>query len=117
MRLLKWRYNAISGKTVQMRGYKGDLIDAYVARPEGTGKHPGVVVVHHMPGWDEATIEITRKFAQHGYVAICPNLHFRGGKVTPEGNAAAMREAGGWGSSSIRAEIYSDDPLFGPSRS
>ncbi len=65
-------YEAISGETVQMRGHNGDLIDAYVARPAGSGKFPGVVVVHHMPGWDEPTIEIARRFAQHGYTAICP---------------------------------------------
>jgi carboxymethylenebutenolidase len=88
-----------------MRGYNDDLIDAYVARPAGNGKHPGVVVVHHMPGWDEANIEITRKFAQHGYIAICPNLHFRGGKATPEGNAAAMREAGGLTDASAMGDI------------
>ena len=88
-------YNAISGETVQMRGHKGDMIDAYVARPAGSGTHPGVVVVHHMPGWDEPTIEITRRFAQHGYVAICPNLHFREGKATPEANSASVRAGGG----------------------
>lgn len=88
-------YPAIAGETVQMRGHKGDTIDAYLARPTSPGTYPGVVVVHHMPGWDEPTIEITRKFAQHGYVAICPNLHFREGKATPEANSASVREAGG----------------------
>lgn len=88
-------YRAISGETVQMRGHRGDLIDAYLARPAGPGPFPGVVVVHHMPGWDEPTIEITRRFAQHGYTAICPNLHFREGKATPEANSASVRAAGG----------------------
>jgi carboxymethylenebutenolidase len=88
-------YRSIEGETMQMRGHKGDMIDAYFARPEGSGKYPGVVVVHHMPGWDEATIEITRRFAQHGYAAICPNLHFREGKATPEANSASVRDAGG----------------------
>jgi len=88
-------YSAISGETVQMRGHNGDLIDAYVARPAGAGRFPGVVVVHHMPGWDEPTIEITRRFAQHGYQAICPNLHFREGKATPEANSASVRAGGG----------------------
>jgi carboxymethylenebutenolidase len=88
-------YRAIAGETIQMRGHKSDLIDTYVARPSGPGPFPGVVVVHHMPGWDEPTIEITRKFAQRGYVAVCPNLHFREGKATPEGNSASVRQAGG----------------------
>jgi len=88
-------YRAISGETVQMRGHQGDTIDAYLARPSAAGTYPGVVVVHHMPGWDEPSIEIARKFAQHGYAAICPNLHFREGKATPEANSASVREAGG----------------------
>ncbi len=58
-------YEAMSAETVLMHGHEGDLIDAYLARPSGPGPHPGVVVIHHMPGWDEATKEIARKFAQY----------------------------------------------------
>ena len=88
-------YRALSAETIQMRGHQGDTIDAYLARPAGAGTYPAVVVIHHMPGWDEATMEITRKFAHHGYAAICPNLHFREGKATPEENSASVRNAGG----------------------
>ncbi|MCX6628064.1 MAG: dienelactone hydrolase family protein [Candidatus Solibacter sp.] len=88
-------YRAISADTIQLRGHQGDTIDAYLARPAGAGRYPGVVVIHHMPGWDEATMEIARKFAHHGYAAICPNLHFREGKATPEENSASIRAAGG----------------------
>lgn len=88
-------YEAMSAETVNMRGYEGDVIDAYMARPAGPGPYPGVVVIHHMPGWDEATKEITRKFAHHGYAAISPNLHFREGKGTPAENSASVRAAGG----------------------
>ena len=91
-------YKAISGETVQMRGHKGDTIDAYLARPAGPGKYPGVVVVHHMPGWDEPTIEITRKFAQHGYAAICPESAFprrqRDARGQLRERAAGRRNAG-----------------------
>lgn len=88
-------YSALSGETIQIKGHNGDAIDAYVARPAGNGPFPGVVVIHHMPGWDEPTIEITRRFAQRGYTAICPNLQFRQGKATPEANSQSIREAGG----------------------
>ena len=84
-------YEGMSAETVNMLGHEGDMIDAYLARPTGPGPHPGVVVIHHMPGWDESTKEITRKFAHHGYVAISPNLHFREGKATPEENSASVR--------------------------
>jgi carboxymethylenebutenolidase len=83
------RYRALSAETVRMRGHQGDTIDAYLARPTAPG------AIHHMPGWDEATMEITRKFAHHGYAAICPDLHFREGKATPEANSASVRQAGG----------------------
>jgi carboxymethylenebutenolidase len=89
------RYRAISAETMQLRGHEGDMIDAYLARPLGPGTYPGVVVIHHMPGWDEATMEITRKFAHHGYAAICPDLQFREGKDTPEANSNSVRDAGG----------------------
>ncbi len=88
-------YEALMAETVNMHGHKEDLINAYLARPLGPGPYPGVVVIHHMPGWDEATKEIVRKFAYHGYVAISPNLHYREGKGTPEENSASVRAAGG----------------------
>lgn len=88
-------YEALFAETVLMRGHLGDQIDAYLARPFGAGPRPGVVVIHHMPGWDGPTKEIARRFAHHGYVAISPNLHFREGKATPEENSASIRAAGG----------------------
>ena len=86
---------AMCAEIVNMRGHEGDTIDAYLARPNGPGPYPGVVVIHHMPGWDEATKEITRKFAHRGYAALSPNLHFREGKGTPEANSASVSAAGG----------------------
>ena len=88
-------YEAQSSETVNIHGHENDLIDAYLSRPEGGGPSPGVVVIHHMPGWDEATKEITRRFAHHGYVAISPNLHCREGKGDPYENSASVRAAGG----------------------
>jgi carboxymethylenebutenolidase len=88
-------YEGLIAETVHHHGHNGDLIDAYAARPLGGGPYPGVVVIHHMPGWDEATKEIVRKFAYHGYTTISPNLHFREGKGSPEANSASIREAGG----------------------
>ena len=89
------KYDGMLAETVVIRGHNGDKIDAYLARPLGPGPHPSVVLIHHMPGWDEASKEITRKLAYHGFATISPNLHFREGKATPEENSASVREAGG----------------------
>jgi carboxymethylenebutenolidase len=89
-------YDAIMAETIKIAGHGGDEITAYFARPLGPGPYPGVVVIHHMPGWDEATKEITRTFATHGYSAICPNLFYREGPdASPDDAAAASRAAGG----------------------
>ena len=88
-------YESQLAETVYLHGHQGDRIDAYLARPLGAGPYPGVVVIHHMPGWDEAHKEIGRRFAHHGYVTIVPNLQFREGKATPEENSASIRGAGG----------------------
>ena len=88
-------YEALFAETVLMRGHQGDQIDAYLARPFGTGPYGGVVIIHHVPGWDGPTKEIARRFAHHGHVAISPNLQFREGKATPEENSASIRAAGG----------------------
>jgi carboxymethylenebutenolidase len=77
------------------RGHGGDRGDAYYAHPTNAGPHPGVVVIHHMPGWDEWTCEVARKFAHHGYAAIAPSLYFRVGDGADEAVVAKIREGGG----------------------
>jgi carboxymethylenebutenolidase len=77
-------------------GHGDDSVQAYIARPAGEGSHGSVVVIHHMPGWDAASKEITRRFAAHGYLAICPNLHYREAPgASPDDASAAARAAGG----------------------
>jgi dienelactone hydrolase len=62
----------VATETVRIRGHEGDEVPAYLAVPPGPGPFAGVVVLHHMPGFDEATKEITRTFAASGYTAIMP---------------------------------------------
>ena len=89
------QYEGMLAETVLVPGANGELINAYFARPLGAGPFPGIVVVHHMPGWDEWYRETTRKFAFHGYAALSPNLYFRSGHGTPEDIAAKVRAEGG----------------------
>lgn len=89
-------YDAILAETIGLSGHAGDEVEAYGARPLDAGPHAGVVVIHHMPGYDLATKEIVRRFATAGYEAICPNLHYREAPgASPDDAAAANRAAGG----------------------
>jgi len=88
-------YRGMICENVTINGDKGTPITAYVAKPEGRGKFPGVVLVHHLPGWSELYIETTRRFAHHGYLAICANLYERAGEGNPDDVAAKVRAEGG----------------------
>ena len=88
-------YEGMLAETVTTRGHNGDTINAYFARPLGPGPFPGVVLIHHAPGWDEWYRETTRKFAHHGYLAISPNIYYRFGHGSPDDVAAKVRAAGG----------------------
>lgn len=89
------QYEGMLAETVSVHGHNGDVVNAYLARPMGTGPFPAMVVIHHAPGWDEWYREATRRYAHHGYVAISPNLYSRDGNGTPEDIGAAVRAAGG----------------------
>jgi carboxymethylenebutenolidase len=81
--------------TVMITGDNGDQIEAYVARPDSVEPRGGVVVIHHLPGYDRATKEITRRFAELGYDAICPNLYWREAPGAAPDDAAATARANG----------------------
>ena len=87
-------YQGMLAETIAVRGHDDDLINAYFTRPLGPGPFPGIVLVHHLPGWDELNREIARRFSQHGYMVLSPNLYFRVGHGTPEEVAAKARAAG-----------------------
>ncbi len=88
-------YRGMVCENVVLTGHNGTQITAYTAKPSGAGPFPGVVLVHHLPGWSEFYIETTRRFAHHGYMAICHNLYERAGDGHPDDVAAKVRADGG----------------------
>ncbi len=88
--------DSITADTISIKGHGGDTLEAYLATPLGQGSFGGVVVIHHMPGYDRPTKEITRRFAAEGYIAICPNLYSREAPgADPDDAAARVRALGG----------------------
>jgi carboxymethylenebutenolidase len=88
-------YQGMICEPVTFQGHSGATMDAYYARPGGDGPFPGVVLLHHAPGWDEWSIEATRRLAHHGFAAISPHLYTRDGPGSPDDVAAVARAAGG----------------------
>ena len=98
-------YEGLQAETVSFRGHNGDQTEGYCSRPLRPGKVPGVVVIHHMPGWDEWITEVVRKFAHHGYAAIAPNLFVRFGPGSPDDVTARARPAGGASDAEVMGDV------------
>jgi len=77
-----------TGVRAEWVSYPGDdvTVSAYMARPEGTGPWPGIVMIHENPGLTEHRQEVTRLLAAEGYVVLTPNLFSRIGGKAPEGS-------------------------------
>ena len=85
-------------------GANGDTIHAYVASPVTDGKRGGIVLIHHLPGWDEFYQEMAERLARHGYDVICPDLYCRYGHGTPDDVTAKVRADGGVHDDSVVAD-------------
>ncbi|MCC7369432.1 MAG: dienelactone hydrolase family protein [Chloroflexi bacterium] len=81
----------MTAETMTIAGGGGDPIHAFIAQPKGPGPFPGVVIVHHAPGFDEWTREFARRFADHGFLTVAPNLYERFGHGLPDEVAAVGR--------------------------
>ncbi len=105
--------DAMMAETISITGHGGDQIEAYLARPLGDGPYGGVVVIHHMPGYDEGSKEITRNVrgarlpgglpepALPGGAGRQPGR--RGGSVAGPGRGARTT---GWSGTSAGAVAY-----------
>jgi len=49
-------------------------LEGYLARPEGEGPFPGIVVIHEAYGLNENIKDISRRFADQGYGALAVDL-------------------------------------------
>jgi len=78
----------LRAETIFFDSYDNATVEAYLATTDDENVG-GVVVIHHFPGYDEATKEIVRKFAANGYNAMCVNLYYRESPDASSDDAAA----------------------------
>src|SRR5882762_6285274 len=58
----------------------GGTMPCFVARPKGDGALPAVVVIQEAFGLNEHIKDVAKRLAAEGYVALAPDLYWRGGK-------------------------------------
>ena len=77
----------------------GDRVNGFLAIPEkGTGPFGAVILGHERYGLVRHTLDLTAKFAAHGYVALAPDMYSRW-----EGDKEALNRG------DVRANISDDD--------
>jgi carboxymethylenebutenolidase len=62
---------------------EGKSIRGYIARPNAPGRFPAVIVVNEVFGLHAYILDICRRFAKLGYVAIAPGFFDRAGDPAP----------------------------------
>ena len=97
-------YSGVIAETISFAGEGGRQIPAYYARPMGITRFPGIVLIPHMPGWDEWHREIARRFAEHGYSVLCPDIYRVFGTGTPVEMSQKARENGGCKDEDVMAD-------------
>ncbi|MCL1838542.1 MAG: dienelactone hydrolase family protein [Propionibacteriaceae bacterium] len=100
-------YEGMLSETVTIPGANDERVNAYFSRPLGSGPYPAIVLIPHMPGWDELNREIARRFSQHGFLTICPDIYQSFGHGTPWEVAQTANAAGGVPDQVVMAECES----------
>ncbi|HKM68316.1 MAG TPA: dienelactone hydrolase family protein [Candidatus Acidoferrum sp.] len=52
-----------------------DTVSSYLALPDGTGRHPAIIVIHEWWGLNDWVKEQAQKYAAQGYVALAVDLY------------------------------------------
>lgn len=65
-------------------------VKAYLAKPAGGGRHPGVLVIHEIGGVNPHIEDIARRLATEGYVALAVDFLSPVGGTPADGKGAAQ---------------------------
>jgi carboxymethylenebutenolidase len=59
----------------------GTDVEAFVFRPEGTGRFPGILFLTDLMGIREANLGMAKRVAEQGYTVFVPNVFFHTSKL------------------------------------
>lgn len=72
---------------------KSGAVKAYLARPKGSDKRPGILVIHENRGLQPYIEDVARRVAVAGYVALAPDLLTALGGADPDEDKARAQYA------------------------
>ena len=65
----------LAASMVEYPGPDGETLTGYLARPDDGKAYPAVIVIQEWWGLNEHIKDVTRRFANAGYVALAPDLY------------------------------------------
>ena len=84
---------SIETEDIQITTSTGETMGAYLARPQGEGPFPAVIVYMEIFGVNDHIRDVTRRVAEEGYIALAPDyFHRTGAGMQLEYNDAGMAE-------------------------
>ncbi len=98
-------YEGMIAETVTITGHGNMPMRGYYSRPIGAGPYPGIVLIPHMPGWDEWLRETARRLTAHGYSVFCPNIFEDFGEGTPTEVSKRVWDLGGASDGSVMDDV------------
>lgn len=96
---------AVKTEWVTTKTPDGDM-RVYVARPEGNESLPGLIVIQEIFGVNEHMQDVTRRYAEQGFVAAAPEIYHRAKKEDQDIPYTDMQRAFG-----VRQQL-SDDQVM-----
>jgi carboxymethylenebutenolidase len=97
--------SAIDAEDLTYPGFGETEINGYLARPaRREGQLPGLIVIHEAGGLGDHIRDVTRRFANLGYVTLGVDLYTREGGPPPAGDLQALMR---------RLFSMSDDTILG----
>ncbi len=91
--------NSVQTESLTITTSAGESMNAYLARPEGGGARPAVLVFMEIFGINDHIRDVTRRVAAEGYVALAPDYFHRTGPgielgYDDDGMAEGMKHLG-----------------------
>ena len=69
-------------------------IQAYVAKPKNSGKLPAVIVIHENRGLNPHIMDVARRAAVEGYLALAPDALSRTSATPSDQDPSAQLDSG-----------------------
>ena len=72
---------SLEGRQIEVLLADGAVLRSELFSPDGVGPYPGVLALHESFGLNNDMRRIARRFAEAGYVAMCPDLYSHGSRI------------------------------------